>query len=282
MNINELINAFLQAQEGLISDATRGWYQHYLKPVGERYGSKNAAEITVSDLRLLFSEISAKNYSEYTRSNFIRVWKRLFRWSHEESILPVDPAKRLARLRFPPRSPAAISEEDIRKILEGARQTESPERNYAMILFLAETGARIGGVANLTIDNLDLKKRRAVVAEKGRGGKKERLVFFTEETAVALEKWLRVRPNTDDEKVFLLREGGIYQVLKRLARKTGVKKHWNPHAFRHAFARRMLAKGMSIGVVSHLMGHSSVQVTIDFYGRFSNDELQELYNLYAG
>jgi len=36
--------------------------------------------------------------------------------------------------------------------------------------------------------------------------------------------------------------------------------------------------GVSIGAVSQLMEHSNVQVTIDFYGRFSNDELQEIYN----
>jgi integrase/recombinase XerD len=281
MNIKELIDSFLQAQDGLVSDVTRGWYRRYLKPLEEQYGDKNIVEVNVSDLRLLFSEIGKKDYSEYTRSNFIRVWKRLFHWAFDEGLLPADPARKLRRPHLPPKSPSAISEEDIRKILEIAKQSKAPQRNYAMILFLADTGARVGGVASLTTVNLDLKKRRAIVLEKGRGGKKERLVFFTEETAIALENWLSVRPNTDSDKVFLIQESGIYQVLKRLAKKAGIKGHWNPHAFRHAFARRMLAKGMSIGVVSHLMGHSSIQVTVDFYGRFSNDELQEIYDHYT-
>jgi integrase/recombinase XerD len=280
MNTKELIDSFLQAQDGLISDATRGWYRRYLKPLEKRYSRKNISEITVSDLRLLFTEIGKKGYSEYTRSNFIRVWKRLFGWAFDEGIIPANPAKKLKQPHLPPKSPSAISEEDIDKILEVAKRTKSPQRNYAMVLFLTETGARVGGVANLTISNLDVKKRRAIVLEKGRGGKKERMIFFTKKAAVALENWLRVRPNTNSDKVFLLRESGIYQVLKRLAKMAGVKKYWNPHAFRHAFARRMLAKGMSIGIVSHLMGHSSIQVTVDFYGRFSNDEMQEIYNRY--
>jgi integrase/recombinase XerD len=280
MNTKELIDSFLQAQDGLISDATRGWYRRYLKPLEKRYSRKNISEITVSDLRLLFTEIGKKGYSEYTRSNFIRVWKRLFGWAFDEGIIPANTAKKLKQPHLPPKSPSAISEEDIDKILEVAKRTKSPQRNYAMVLFLTETGARVGGVANLTISNLDVKKRRAIVLEKGRGGKKERMIFFTKKAAVALENWLRVRPNTNSDKVFLLRESGIYQVLKRLAKMAGVKKYWNPHAFRHAFARRMLAKGMSIGIVSHLMGHSSIQVTVDFYGRFSNDEMQEIYNRY--
>jgi len=164
-------------------------------------------------------------------------------------------------------------------MLTAAKTSSAPERDYAIIAFLRDTGARVGGVATLTTRYIYLEQRRAIVQEKGRGGKKERQVFFTSSTAQAIQNWLNVRPQAnDDERLFLLTENGIYQVLKRIAQAAKISGRWNPHSFRHAFARRMLANGASIGIVIHLMGHSSVQVTLDFYGRFSNDELQEIYD----
>ncbi len=163
-------------------------------------------------------------------------------------------------------------------MLDTASKTRTPERDLALVLFVADTGVRLGGVASLTVDRLDAKKRRAIVLEKGRRGKKERVVFFSNRTAEALENWLKKRGDKEDKRVFLLKPNGIYQLFRRLAHKSHVNGRWNPHSFRHAYARKLLSEGVSIGVVSHLMGHSNVQVTIDFYGRFSNDELQEIYD----
>jgi site-specific recombinase XerD len=58
---------------------------------------------------------------------------------------------------------------------------------------------------------------------------------------------------------------GPRQLLKRLAGEIGITGPHNPHAFRHAFARRMLANGMDISDLSRLMGHSSIQVTAKHY-----------------
>lgn len=280
MKTKDLIQLFLDHQEGLVSDATCSWYERYLKPLKEKYGEKECSEITSLDLHSLFVEKKRENYSVYTLANFIRVWKRFFSWANEEAFITSDPAKKIRRPLLPPKSPSAISENDIQKLLNAAKNSKHPQRNDALIRFLGDTGARVGGVAGLRLENLNLQSRRAIVFEKGRGGKKERLVFFSHQTANAITDWLQVRPKTDDTRLFLLQESGIFQVLKRLAKAANIQGRWNPHAFRHAFARRMLAKGMSIGIVSHLMGHSSVQVTIAFYGRFSKDELQEIYDRY--
>jgi len=279
INTKELIDSFLQAQDGLLSDSTISWYQMYLRPLAKHYGEREISSLTIDDLRWLFQKKKEEVSSVFSLFNFVRAWKRIFRWASDENLIPSNPAKRLRLPPLPKKSPSAISDLDIEKMLKAAKTSSAPERNYAIIAFLRDTGARVGGVASLTTKYIYLEQRRAIVQEKGRGGKKERQVFFTSSTAQAIQNWLNVRCQANnDERLFLLTANGIYQVLERIAQTAKISGRWNPHSFRHAFARRMLAKGASIGIVSHLMGHSNVQVTLDFYGRFSNDELQEIYD----
>ncbi len=59
------------------------------------------------------------------------------------------------------------------------KEAEVSPRDYALALFLADTGCRVAGVVGLKFGDLDLEHGTAEVFEKGRGGnKKARLVFF--------------------------------------------------------------------------------------------------------
>ncbi|MDF1576521.1 MAG: site-specific integrase [Bacteroidales bacterium] len=61
--------------------------------------------------------------------------------------------------------------------------------------------------------------------------------------------------------------------LKEIAVIAGVKKHLVSHLARKTFATTiMLANGVNIGIVSRLLGHANVQVTLDAYGEY-NDQL---------
>lgn len=61
--------------------------------------------------------------------------------------------------------------------------------------------------------------------------------------------------------------------LKEIATIAGIKMNLTSHIARKSFATTiMLANGVNIGVVSRLLGHSDVRVTLDAYGAF-NDQL---------
>jgi len=278
LTVADVITRYFNSQKGFVSEGTLEWYTYYLAPLKEQLGDKKVRLLKTDDIRSLYHSIDPSTHTPYTLFNFVRAWKRLFKWATDEGLIKNNPTSKLRRPPVPKKSPSGILDDDLAKLFDVARKSTKPKRDYAILCFLVDTGARLGGAASLLVENLDLERRRAIVTEKGRGGKKERVVFFSQNTAEALKDWLNERGLCEDKRVFLLKPYGIYQLLRRLSTRAGVKGRWNPHAFRHAFARRLLAKGVSIGIVSHLMGHSSVNVTIDFYGRFSNDELQAIYD----
>jgi len=278
MSIQEVIAVFLSFHDGLLAEKTLRWYQFYLRPFHDYMGDHEIEALTPQDLHRFYQWLKKQTTqkSAYSLHNFVRAPRRLLRWAWKQKYVEHNLAHYLPLPRVPKPDPKWISDEDLCRLLKTAR---AKPRDYAILLFLADTGARLGGLASLTLDRLDLERRRAIVFEKDRGGPKARQVFFGQETAQALKDWLNIRPNLEgDDRVFLLRESGVYQVLHRLAQKAGVEGRWNPHAFRHAFARRLVKNGANIGVVSHLMGHSSVTVTVDYYARFAVDELQVFHD----
>ena len=59
----------------------------------------------------------------------------------------------------------------------------------------------------------------------------------------------------------------VYDLVTRLRAKTGVD--FDPHWFRHSAATRMLRDGVPVEVVSKLLGHSSLSVTLAVYGHLT-------------
>jgi integrase/recombinase XerD len=95
-----------------------------------------------------------------------------------------------------------------------------------------------------------------------------------------LESWLAVRPVWSLTLFCALSWGytgqpltnsGLNQLLRRLAGKAEITGRFNPHSFRHAFGIEMILAGADSAIVSKIMGHSSIKVTVDTYGNFGDD-----------
>ena len=57
-------------------------------------------------------------------------------------------------------------------------------------------------------------------------------------------------------------------MFSRLSKKTEIKVY--PHLFRHTYATRLLKAGYPVDRVKHLLGHASVQTTLDIYSHIIN------------
>ena len=296
MRLSDALSDFRAAVTGVLSPRTVEWYAERLGSLLRYLGDEDIADIDTQDLRrwraaLLAQKLRWEHHpkrptqnsglSPYTVAGHVRACRRLFSWLYEEGQIDANPARRLEMPALPDREPKAITREDREAMIKAAEETGA--RATALILFLAETGARLSGVTGLTLGDLDLGKMQAMVYEKaiGRGGHgKARFVFFTERTAEALRRYLEIRPATDSDRVWIGRCGplgkwGIYHVLRRLAEKARIEGRWNPHAFRHGWAKAALEAGADLGTVSQVLGHSDIVVTHRHYGRWTDGELGE-------
>lgn len=202
-----------------------------------------------------------------------------------------NPMRKIRLPRAPQREPKGMDRDDLRRLIDSTGPDRAGLRDRAILYFLADTGVRAGGLVALRVEDLFLDRRRAIIRrEKDR---KMRTVPFSANTADVLRRWLEVRP-PEAATVFCslgprggpfegdpMTPAGLYQVMKRLARRAGIKGRFNPHSLRHAFARDALRNGAGLATVSQIMGHSSITVTADVYGRFAPDELSEQHDRFS-
>lgn len=301
MLLSDALNLFYDSMTGALSKSTVMWYKRRLPFLLAHLGDVAIDSIRLDQLRNWRACLANRTQryvnhptrkpidgglSLYTLHQYVRAAKTFFLWLTTEGYLMSNPAERLELPKLPKRKARGITEENRDKMLAAARHP----RDLAMLLVLADTGCRVGGLVKLQLDDLDLEQGIATVHEKGPGDGNERDVYLLPATVKAIKNWLTIRrAPTSCRAVFTslrlgkqggrsLTTGGAYEVLKRVAKDAGVHGRYNPHSWRHGAIRGMLDNGMPLPDVSQLAGHSSVKVTGDIYGVQSERALKRKHD----
>lgn len=283
MKIQSAVEEFLDGQAGEVSESTRDWYSRCLSSFVAFLEDTDLNAITPGHLRSYRAHLIDRDMSIYSVHGRQRAVRRLFSWLVEEGKVTRNVALDVPLVRLPPQPPKAVADEDLVRLLE--RLPAESVRDRAIILFLIDTGCRVGGLCSVTLDLLDLPYRCATVVEKGQ---KSRRVYFTERTAETISLYLSVRPELATDALFVTMTGkpltpnGIRMILERIGKRAGVKGRINAHSFRHAFARNFLRNGGNLAVLGRLLGHSpGSPVTARFYAVWDDREIQEFHDRYS-
>jgi Phage integrase family len=163
--------------------------------------------------------------------------------------------------------------------------TWSGLRDRALIEVLFSTGMRISEALSLDRSAIDWDRGEAVVIGKG---KKQRKVYFREQTINRLQRYLEKR--LDDFPAVFIRNGqtiqrlqghGSWKRLSRYARLAGLAKRVYPHMLRHTMATTLLANGCPIGHIRVLLGHAHLATTCRYYlGMMSDAEARDAHKKY--
>lgn len=210
----------------------------------------------------------------YKHSKTIR---RFFNWCVEAGHLTSSPARELSSRR-----PAqalgegkAATVEEVTAILHEVRKKP---RDRAVILLLAESGARASEVAGLRIPNLVLAENRAWLDGKG---EKRREIFFLDDATEAIRKWLAIRPDADHHYVFTSTRGrgklnpqGISQITRRACRAAELDRILGAHAFRHYVGTEMARQHVPLGIIQAWLGHSDPSITLQYQRSLSREDIR--------
>lgn len=181
--------------------------------------------------------------------------------------LDENPTLELETPKSKKRNPIYLTLDESKKLL----QTISEEKNmfirtrdFAIVLMFLTTGIRLSELAGLNISNIKEKEFNVI----GKGNK-ERLVYMTEACKYAIDEYLGIRPDVENEKALFLSNRknrisnrAIQHMIDKYLIKSGFDvTRYSTHKLRHTAATLMYREGVDIRTLQKVLGHTSVATT---------------------
>ena len=277
-NLERWINAFLLDRRSQdLAQGTLHFYVWKLK-LFSQYAEGNEIEfvsqITPPLIRNFMIELSATHNPGGVHAAFRCLRAFLYWYEKETEITWINPIKNVKppKMAIAPLEPVEFT--TVKKLLKTCDLTEFyGARDYAIFLFLLDTGIRASELTALDIDDVD-----AILGDvnirHGKGGK-PRMVVIGKRTRKAVRSYLKFRNDTE-YAMWVTDDGdrltywGLNLILKRRAKLAKVPKP-ELHAFRRAFALSCLRSGMDIFSLQRLMGHADLTVLSRYLAQNDDD-----------
>lgn len=226
--------------------------------------NKPERQITTDDLRIYLDNYQRRGtVSKVTLDNVRRILSSFFSWLEDEDYIIKSPVRRIHKVK----TGKTVKETYTDEALEVMRDHCENMRDLAMIDLLASTGMRVGELVKLNRQDVDFENRECIVFGKG---DKERKVYFDARTKIHLQKYLSERTDSNEALfVSLLKPfnrlliSGVEIRLRKFGFELSIHKV-HPHKFRRTLATMAIDKGMPIEQVQHLLGHSSIDTTLQY------------------
>ena len=215
----------------------------------------------------------------------IAALRAFYRFAETEKLLPANVAENLSLPRRWQRLPKALTNDEIKKLLE-PEKPETPENlcDQAVLELGYASGLRLAELRNLRLEQLHLDAGFINVIGKGN---KERVVPVGRTAVAALDRYIEIgRPKLITPKspanVFLTRRGTPFAAvtlwlhIKQRVRHTGVARNITPHMLRHSFATHLLEHGADLRVIQELLGHANISTT-EVYTHVTGNRLRDIH-----
>ncbi len=196
--------------------------------------------------------------------------KVFFTYEQEEGHLDHNPTTHLETPILWQTLPDWLTHEEVEQLLTSpVGGTREGTRDRAILELFYATGMRVSELAGLQLDQIFLDEAYVRVIGKG---DKVRVIPVGSSAVEAVRHYLAegrplFKPDITEHSLFISRVGrglsrvGVWRIVTRHARRTGIEKHLTPHTLRHSFASHLLENGAPLRVIQEMLGHADVATT---------------------
>ncbi len=254
-----------------------------------RFVNKDFDKMNQGDIEALVKKIQLKGFAPRTASDHLTAIKTFWKWlentsdTYPEKVKWIKPWRRSGACKLPEE---LLSKEDIEKLVNAAMNP----RDKAFISTLYESGCRIGEMLSLKTRNIEFDANGAVLIVKGKTGQRRVRVIHS---VPRLMTWLEHHPKNQDPEAFLwtsvgsknncqrLMHQSVASMLKKIAKRAGLRKKCNPHLFRHSRAT-FLAKHLTEAQMKEYFGWTQASDMAAVYVHLSGRDVDSALLKLAG
>ena len=261
MNLSEWCDKWLEIyKEGNVKENTYNNYKYAVKLIKKTFSDQEISEITEIDLQILLKKLYKENYAKSTIRLVKITLNQLFRKAIKYSLVTDNPAEELLiPINAKEKKVDGLSLEDEIEVINACKKT----LHGGFLLFLLYTGLRKQEMFDLKWEHFNKDKGfLAIVNSKTKKG--IRIIPLTE-TSISI---INEQPRYNEYIFNSIRKSPLTKtVMRRLCERvteiSGVKV--TPHICRHTFATRLYNNNADLKSLSEIMGHTSVNFTIQRY-----------------
>ena len=219
----------------------------------------NVHEISQDDLQAFMVKLSSDGYTPKSVSRKLNSTRTFYRFLKVTEVITDDPSLMVSHPRYELAPPRILKPTEYRALRDAAR---NDTRMFAIIELLLQTGIRIGELANLRISDIQGDTLNIRAQEKH----EVRVVPLNKPAKEALNKYLKIRPQVESDHIFVTKSGkpflvrNIRTAIERYFRLAEIE-NAKVNDLRHTFVAHHLKHGVSIVLLSKILGHKRISTT---------------------
>lgn len=251
--------------------------------------SLSPKKVQMEDIQEFINWINKIGLSATSQARIISGLKGFFKYLLLENIIDQSPLTYIEAPKIGRKLPEVLSIAEIDEMIATIDLSKPDgERNRAIIETLYGCGLRVSELCDLKLSHLYFNDDFIRVIGKG---DKERLVPIGEITKKYITIYIENIRNTinikkgSEDILFINRIGSalsrvmIFNIVKDLAQRAGIKKDISPHTFRHSFATHLVEGGADLRAVQEMLGHESITTT-EIYTHLDRKYLREMLQVH--
>lgn len=220
-------------------------------------------------------QTTGKKNQPQSVNNERRFLSAFFTWMRKEKLIAVNPVEAVEPLKEQKKPIDFFSPQEMAQLKDGCKTL----RERALIEVLRSTGARVGEIVRITVDQINWETGDILIL--GEKSNRFRTIYLDPEALYHYKKYYDSRENetehmfTTERKPYKrLETCTIRSIMKEVAARAGVTNRCYPHKMRKTLGMDLKNKGVDIGTIQEVMGHADSKVTSLYYAQSTADTLR--------
>lgn len=216
-------------------------------------------QVKSEDIESFRDSLLTDKYTAKSTSRKLNAVKTFFRWLKTNSLVTSDPSREVSHPKIENTAPKFLSPIEYRALRDVVRLDP---RISAIVELIIQTGIRISEVANLKTENI--KESEMVI--DAYATQPQRTIVLNTAAKLALESYMKSRPNAESAFVFISKNGkplavrNIRAAVDRYMQKAEIP-GYSVNDLRTTFIVENLKRGVDLVTISQVSGHKRLSTT---------------------